>query len=149
MRFHETRYDPGHGSDETEMINSARWNRKDASQIGRGTVLQALGSWKVEFLSVGLGIGFLAAIFITLARFDGREVPNWPVSLNLNSLVAIYATVLRALLLFAIAGILSQEKWYWLSRPRPLRNLDDFDLASRGAWGSARLLPVLPVTFAS
>ena len=140
-QFHENRYDPGHASDEIEMIDAPRWNKK-TTQGGRVSTLEALGSWKLEILAVMLAVGFLAAIFITLSHFDGQNVPRWPVSLNLNSLVAIYATILRALLLFAIAEILSQEKWYWFTRPRPLRNLDDFDRASRGALGSAKLLPV-------
>lgn len=137
----QTRYNFSHGSDEVEMMNPVRWNRKDgySTQV---TIFQALGSWKLEFLAASLAVGLLAAIFITLARFNGQDVPNWPANLNLNSLVAIYATLLRALLLFAIAEVISQEKWYWFGRPRPLRNLEDFDLASRGALGSVKLLPV-------
>jgi hypothetical protein len=142
MHFHGTQ-DDGHGSNESDMMHSARLKRKDTAKRRRGTILQALESWKLELLSVALGVGFLAAIFITLAVFDGQDMPNWPVRLNLNSLVAIYATVLRALLLFAIAEILSQEKWYWFRRPRPLRDLDGFDRASRGALGSVKLLPVM------
>ncbi|KAK0648281.1 hypothetical protein B0T16DRAFT_455765 [Cercophora newfieldiana] len=124
------------------MLDFAQTGRKGSGESGRGTVSQALTSWKLELLAVVLAVGFLAAIFVTLAHFDGQDVPNWPVSLNLNSLVAIYATVLRALLLFAIAEVISQEKWYWFRRPRALSNLDDFDHASRGVLGSIKLLPI-------
>ena len=140
VQYHETQYDPGNTSDEVEP---PRRMRSDASgHAGRVTILGALGAWKLETIAVALAVGFLAAIFITLSHFNGKDVPNWPVSLNLNSLVAIYATILRALLLFAMAEVLSQEKWYWFRRPRPLRNLDDFDLASRGALGSLKVIAV-------
>jgi len=137
----QTRYDPAPASDQVEMMDPVQWNRKHGYSA-RVTTFQALGLWRLEFLAALLAVGFLAAIFITLGRFNGQDVPNWPVNLNLNSLVAIYATLLRALLLFAIAEVISQEKWYWFDRPRPLRNLEDFDLASRGAFGSVKLLPI-------
>ncbi|KAK1834057.1 hypothetical protein QBC39DRAFT_252942 [Podospora conica] len=140
VQYHETQYEPGHTPDET---GPPRWPHSGtAGQPGRVSILVALGAWKLEAIAVVLAVGFLAAIFITLSHFDGQDVPNWPVSLNLNSLVAIYATILRALLLFAMAEVLSQEKWYWFRRPRPLRHLDDFDLASRGVLGSLKLIPV-------
>ncbi|KAK4450539.1 hypothetical protein QBC34DRAFT_349295 [Podospora aff. communis PSN243] len=112
------------------------------STNGRRAAVRALGSWKVEFWAFALALAFLAAIFITLAHFNGKDVPSWLANLNLNSLVAIYATSLRALLLYAITEIISQEKWYWFCRPRPLRHLDDFDFASRGGIGSFKLLRI-------
>ncbi|KAK4220630.1 hypothetical protein QBC38DRAFT_176076 [Podospora fimiseda] len=61
-------------------------------------------------------------------------------SLNLSSLISIYSTMLRALLFFILSEIISEEKWHWLDHSRRLRHLDDFDLASRGSWGSVKLL---------
>ncbi|KAK0620037.1 hypothetical protein B0T14DRAFT_566823 [Immersiella caudata] len=104
-------------------------------------ILSALASWRLETFSLA-AIGDLVAIFLVLNHFGGEDVPSWPVSLNLNSLVAILATLLRALLIFPIAEVISQEKWFWFSRPRPLRHLEAFDLGSRGIWGSARLILV-------
>ena len=143
VQHQDTQYDPAHDIPaEADPAGRIRSSGDTARHSGRVSLLGALGAWKLEAVAVVLAIGFLAAIFITLSQFNGRDVPNWPVSLNLNSLVAIYATVLRALLLFAIAEVLSQEKWYWFRRPRPLRHLDDFDLASRGVLGSFKLLRV-------
>lgn len=39
----------------------------------------------------------------------------------------------------AAEGI-SQLKWYWFNEPQPLIDLDRFDTASRGPWGSLLLL---------
>jgi hypothetical protein len=96
------------------------------------TLFNAVGSWKLEITSLVLAFGLLAAIFVALSIFDGQNVPSWPVRLNINSLVAIFATLLRVLPLFPLAQVISQEKWLWFQRPRPLRHLDDFDLGSRG-----------------
>lgn len=144
VQYQDSRYDSAHGIPaEAEPTGRIRTSGDTARHSnGRVSILGALGAWKLEAIAVVLAVGVLAAIFITLHHFDGRNVPTWPVSLTLNSLVAIYATILRALLLFAMAEVLSQEKWYWFRRPRPLRHLDDFDLASRGVLGSIKLLRV-------
>lgn len=141
VQYQDTQYDPGQRTP-THPAGPVRTSGDTQRLSGRVSILGALGAWKLEAIAVVLAVGFLAAIFITLSHFNGRDVPNWPVSLNLNSLVAIYATILRALLLFAMAEVLSQEKWYWFHRPRPLSQLDDFDLASRGVLGSIKLLRV-------
>ncbi|KAK4444948.1 hypothetical protein QBC34DRAFT_442160 [Podospora aff. communis PSN243] len=133
MQFQEMQYDSGHGSRETDSL-------RQHHSSGRGTILNALASWRLETFSLLAGIGDLVAIFLILDHFNGEDVPSWPVSLNLNSLIAILTTLLRAFLIFPIAEVISQEKWFWFSRPRPLRHLDAFDLGSRGIWGSAKLM---------
>lgn len=35
---------------------------------------------------------------------------------------------------------ISQFKWLWFTRPRELADIERFDRASRGAWGSFLLL---------
>ena len=117
--------------------------------------------WKWEILALVTAIGLLVATFVTLRAYDDNEYSDWPYSINLNTLLAIYTTILRALLLIPIAqgemnhppgcpmpsadpchpriSVISQEKWNWFLRPQPLHHLESFDLASRGAWGSARL----------
>lgn len=95
-------------------------------------------------LSVALALGLLAAIISILAHFEGRTLPDWPLSINLNTLIALLATIMRAVMLVAVCEVLSQLKWSWFSRPRPLSDLQRFDRASRGAYGSVQLLFVAP-----
>ena len=104
----------------------------------RGTIR----AWIWELAAIGFAFAVVLATFITLAVGSGKDVPSWPLSLSLNSLISIYSTVLRALLFFILSEIISQGKWSWLTRSRRLRHLDDFDRASRGAWGSVKLLLV-------
>ncbi|KAG6364268.1 hypothetical protein INS49_005867 [Diaporthe citri] len=97
---------------------------------------RVLRFWIWEVLSICLAIGLLVAIVLVLSHFHGEIVPQWRFSINLNTLVALLATIARAAMLAAVAEILGQVKWSWFSRPRPLNNLQHFDKASRGLIGS-------------
>ncbi|KAI7773154.1 hypothetical protein LA080_011737 [Diaporthe eres] len=100
---------------------------------------RVLQFWIWEVLSVCLAIGLLVAIVLVLNHFHGGIVPQWRFSINLNTLVALLATIARAAMLVAVAEILGQAKWSWFSRPRPLNNVQHFDNASRGLIGSLAL----------
>lgn len=97
---------------------------------------RVLQFWIWEVLSVCLAIGLLGAIVLVLSHFHGEIVPEWRFSINLNTLIALLATIARAAMLSALAEILGQVKWSWFSRPRPLNNIQHFDNASRGLIGS-------------
>jgi hypothetical protein len=99
--------------------------------------------WKWELAALGLAVGLLAAITALLMSFNGQRVPDWGYSINLSTLLALLATILRAIIVMIIGQIISQAKWTWYSggRSRPLQHLQDFDQGSRGTVGSAFLLP--------
>ncbi|KAK4452756.1 hypothetical protein QBC34DRAFT_455785 [Podospora aff. communis PSN243] len=99
-----------------------------------------LSVWKWDLAALLLALGILVAIRILLSYYDGKQVPQWPLGINLNSLVAILTTLFRALVLVFVAEAISQLKWEWFRQPRPLYDFDRFDAASRGAWGSAVVL---------
>lgn len=56
--------------------------------------------WMWEIASMILVMCCLVAIFVTLAKFIYQEQPNWPYAstLNLSTLIALFATVLRSML---------------------------------------------------
>ncbi|KAF9876171.1 hypothetical protein CkaCkLH20_06114 [Colletotrichum karsti] len=88
-------------------------------------------------------------MIIFLRTRDGKPQPEWD-TINVNTLVAIFTMLLRAAMLFIIAEVIGQAKWLWMSTPRPLRHIEYFDNAGRGALGSIRFLfltwkPVLTV----
>jgi len=96
--------------------------------------------WKWEIAGLGLSAGLIAAIIAILAHFDKHQLPQWPFSFNLSTLISVLSTILRAATLFAVAEVISQVKWSWFTEPRYLADLDRFDKASRGAMGSMQLL---------
>ncbi|KAI1082146.1 hypothetical protein F5B20DRAFT_23841 [Whalleya microplaca] len=108
--------------------------------------------WKWEILNLFLAIAMLGGIYGVLQHYEDRRVPDWGPSINLTTLTAILATVLRVSLGFVIAEIIGQAKWSYFTGDRPttgygpIRRLiktEHFDLASRGLFGSIRLLPTI------
>ncbi|KAI0889538.1 uncharacterized protein GGS22DRAFT_176841 [Annulohypoxylon maeteangense] len=100
--------------------------------------------WPWEIMSLITAIGLIAATYSILSHFNGQKLPEWPFSINLNTLVALLSTFMRAAMLVCVAEIISQTKWSWFSRPRPLSHLQYFDDASRSFAGSLSLLFVAP-----
>jgi hypothetical protein len=58
--------------------------------------LALLKTWWFELASLTVAMAALVAIAITLAQYNKKEQPAWRYSLNLNTLIAILATLLRA-----------------------------------------------------
>ncbi|KAK4231687.1 hypothetical protein QBC38DRAFT_465306 [Podospora fimiseda] len=100
--------------------------------------------WKWEIVTVWIAIAVIIAIFVILDKFDGRSTSEWVWKINLNTLTAILATILRAALMYPVAQIISQEKWLWFaSSPKRLSDLDTFEDGSRGPWGALLLFPLI------
>jgi hypothetical protein len=55
-----------------------------------------LTTWWFELASLAASIAALIAIVITMAEYDNKEQPQWKYSINLNTLIAVLATMLRA-----------------------------------------------------
>lgn len=100
----------------------------------------ALQFWTWEIISLFLTIGLIVAIVVILRHFEGHPLPDWRFGINLSTLVALLSTILRTLMLVAVAEALGQLKWSWFTRPAPLHDFHIFDRASRGILGSMRLL---------
>ncbi|KAI1413810.1 hypothetical protein F5Y13DRAFT_179191 [Hypoxylon sp. FL1857] len=100
--------------------------------------------WSWELASLLVAIALIAATYSILTRFDGQRVPEWPFSINLNTLVALFSTIMRAAMLVGVTEVIGQTKWVRFSRPRPLSHLQSFDVASRSVFGSLSLLFVAP-----
>jgi hypothetical protein len=102
-------------------------------------------TWSLETLAIAFAIGLTASIGSVLAVYDGKPVPDWGANLNLNALLALLSTILRAILVIIVAQIISQRKWDWfgVQRARPLADLQQFDDGSRGAYGALLLIPTV------
>jgi len=101
--------------------------------------------WWLELLSAGISLAATGSIIAILYSLDGKPYQEWRVgshvSITPNTLIAIISTIAKAAFLFALAEGISQLKWiYYQRRDHPLSDLNTFDHASRGPFGSLKLL---------
>ena len=99
--------------------------------------IQHVIPWATELVWCLLGIILLMALVMVLSTFNDKPLPDLPLGLTLNTIVAILATAIRAVTVFLIGQGISQAKWnQFVGVHKPLLNLHVFDEASRGPWGS-------------
>ncbi|KAF6806478.1 hypothetical protein CSOJ01_08826 [Colletotrichum sojae] len=101
--------------------------------------------WKVWWLELAcllLSALLFAAIVVILQQLDQRDLPNWPLGITLNTLLAFLTAATKACFMIPVSTAISQTQWVWFSqgKPKPLYDLHLFDQASRGALGSLVLL---------
>jgi hypothetical protein len=90
---------------------------------------------------MGFSICCLVATCIIMAWIDGRRLSIWHWAIQPNAVVSLLLVSSKAALMLSTAACLSQLKWtHFQSKPRKLKDLETFDDASRGPWGSLRLL---------
>lgn len=77
-----------------------------------------------------------------LAGADGKPPPSWPVGITLNTFLAFFTSLAKMAFMMPIIEGLGQLKWLWYlsPRPKPLIDFQVFDEATRGAYGSLKLL---------
>lgn len=79
--------------------------------------------------------------FATLYPHKDRPLPEWPLGISINALLAIYTLVFKTAISFVIASCLGQRQWAWFSaQPRSLYDMVRYDDAAHSAWGSLLLI---------
>lgn len=100
------------------------------------------GNWIMEFFAFLVALGAAASIIGLLARFNGKALPSWPYKITLNALIAVLTTIANTAMSVVLSSGLGQLKWDRAKRGYvPLADMVLLDDASRGAWGSLKLLP--------
>ncbi|KAK4224542.1 hypothetical protein QBC38DRAFT_514824 [Podospora fimiseda] len=83
----------------------------------------------------------MALVVMILAKIDGLAFESWLLPIQPNSLIAVLTTAAKTSMLVAGATCISQLKWnYFGSGHHRLYDIQLFDNASRGPWGSLMLL---------
>lgn len=90
--------------------------------------------WFWEVFSILGALIALAAMVITLVLHQDKPLPKWPSAITINALIAVFSAILKACVVMPIAESISQLKWLWFQKARPLRNFEQWDLASRGSF---------------
>lgn len=92
--------------------------------------------WIYELSSSLISVLALAGLFAVLGSFNGHARPKWPAYVSINTMVAITTAILKASMMLSITEGISELKWQWFTKPRQLIDVNAFDSASRGPWGS-------------
>ena len=148
----------GHSNPDSGLPVEVTWNRTPTFRSSRehiGTEKSSFsnvsaakpspsirdGSWTFELVSLLVSALAVGGIIGVLAYFQGRPLPEWPLNISLNSLIALLATIANANLAIPLQNGLSQLKWIrFKAGPAPLTDMEAFDDASRGTWGAIKLL---------
>ncbi|KAI0864311.1 hypothetical protein F4860DRAFT_465821 [Xylaria cubensis] len=93
--------------------------------------------WVAESFGCCLAVIALSAMIITLRLHENKPLTTWPFSISINSFIAVFGVILKAGLTVPLSEGISQLKWKWFEKQRrKLIDLNGFDAASRGPWGS-------------
>ncbi|KAK3987287.1 hypothetical protein QBC44DRAFT_400918 [Cladorrhinum sp. PSN332] len=83
----------------------------------------------------------MTLVVTILIKSDGLALNSWSLPIQPNSLIAVFTTIGKASLLVAVAACLNQLKWeYFNTGNQRLSDVQVFDDASRGPWGSLMFL---------
>ncbi|KAF2828242.1 hypothetical protein CC86DRAFT_207108 [Ophiobolus disseminans] len=128
-------------STNTTTVTSEISSLQSDPKSGRKAALSRNGTWTFEILALAVALGAVASIIGVVFRYNGRALPDWPHDITLNALIALLATVANATMSVCLSSGLSQAKWIrFKQRAAPLSDMEAFDDASRGSWGSMKLL---------
>jgi hypothetical protein len=64
----------------------------------KGKRVLSLATWWTEVVALTLAIGALIAIVVTMTEYHDKQQPEWKYKINLNTLIAILSTLMRACL---------------------------------------------------
>lgn len=116
-----------------------------AEQVHSSSILQW---WWIEIGASVLSIVTMFVLIAVLSLQDGKPIQTWDHgNVTINTVVAAISTLNRISLMFPVSGAISQAMWIWFAGSKKsercqsrLEDLEVFDEASRGAWGSLQLL---------
>lgn len=97
--------------------------------------------WTKEIVSIIFSWVLQGGIVIILACMSGKPQSSWHFFATINAVISILSTTGKGTLAIALGGCISQWKWFhYEDGPKPLKDFESFDAASRGTMGSLKFL---------
>jgi hypothetical protein len=97
--------------------------------------------WLVELLATCVSLIALIILYGILKRFDSKHVTSSGFYSGLpTTLVNGFTTIMRTAMLLPVATALAQLQWSWFQTEKALLDIETFDDATRGVFGSVLLL---------
>lgn len=93
--------------------------------------------WFWELFCTTLSIISIFAVVILLTQIDGVALSRWTFFFQPNTILSVLLFLTKSTMLVPVAECISQLKWeHFTARRQKLADLETFDQASRGVWGS-------------
>ena len=119
-------------------------SNKAVAQLNHGNPSKqhsSLADWIPELVSLTLSILSLAATIGLVSSQHNRPLRNVFGAVTLNAAVAILTSAFKASMIMPVAEVISELKWLWFaSGSQKLKDMEEYDRASRGPRGSLQLL---------
>lgn len=114
-------------------------------QSPRLSVRSRLGSmmnscWAVELVTWVFSVMFLTGMIVILAATDRTWFSDWLFPWKISSIIALLNTGLKASMMVGVVASLGQLKWLWFTNCRNLKDIQTFDVASRGPSGAFKFV---------
>jgi hypothetical protein len=100
----------------------------------------SLKNWGWEIATWVLGTAALVVIVALLITYRNERFDSWHSDIQITTIIAALSQLSQSALLVSLAACLGQLKWTWLRDERSAGDLQLFDEASRGPYGSLQLL---------
>lgn len=131
----DTNYVPA-GNDFKPTIESV-----EPVSLGQGVISWYWRNWKYESAACLLVLSGPLIILGTLYPHNGQPLPQWPLDVSINSLLSVYALILKASIGIILTSCIGQLQWKWFAlESRPLYDMVRFDQATRDAGGALNLI---------
>ena len=114
---------------------------REKTPRSRASISHIITDWWIwEISATIISLLSLMATALILYIHQGRPLPNWPYSMTINSMIAVFSTIMKSAMLLCTAECISQSKWIWFrTKEHALTDVEIFDIASRGPWGSLHM----------
>ncbi|KAM0304046.1 hypothetical protein ACHAO8_011474 [Botrytis cinerea] len=125
---------------EVELLDLDRNSNNCDSKVEQINTLSS-NAWGLEILTSIASLVIFCIIVIIFIRMDNKPLTDWPFSISINAIVSILTTICSAAMMHNVSSFISQLKWlHFKKKQNRLCNLEHFDGASRGPYGSIILL---------
>ncbi|KAK0729515.1 hypothetical protein B0H67DRAFT_1701 [Lasiosphaeris hirsuta] len=122
-----------------EKAERARGEQQKKQKVRAARKVDAWWWW--EIAASALSILCMILLLVLLIKINGISLEAWSQPISPSSLIAVLTTVAKTSMMVPVAACISQLKWrHFQQKSDKLQNLQVFDDASRGPWGSTMML---------
>lgn len=110
-------------------------------QKRRSKLSKANATWFWEWCSITVSVISLIVVAVMLPIFNNKPLSRWPFAISPNTFISTCITIMKTSILLVVGEGVGQLKWLYFEKDsHTVNELEIFDRASRGPWGSLVLL---------